>query len=52
MYNTGFDFWRDLLIKYGRQEARRIANSYLDMQAHNDSAEELQFCKELYAAMK
>ncbi len=51
MYENGVDMWRDLAASYGREQARNIACSYLDLQAHNDDAEELQFCRELYAAM-
>ena len=51
MYNTGFEFWRDTVIRYGEKEARTICNNYLDMQINNNEPEELAFCKQLYAAM-
>ncbi|MBQ1776608.1 MAG: hypothetical protein IIZ93_00480 [Acidaminococcaceae bacterium] len=52
---TGADMWREYCAKYGRDEARRICNGYLDMQwatgrARVD-ADEMQFCRELFAAM-
>ncbi len=50
MYKDGFDFWADLLREYGKEEALRIANSYLDMQIHNTDTEEHIFCCELYWA--
>ena len=52
---TGADMWREYCAMYGRDEARRICNDYLDMQwatgrARAD-ADEMQFCRELFAAM-
>ena len=51
MYDTGHEFYRDLKTKYGTDQAKLIAINYLDLQIHNKDMEELQFCKELYAAM-
>lgn len=50
-YKNGFEFWRDLLIRHGRQEARGIANRYLDMQSKNTDPAEMEFCRQLYTAM-
>lgn len=52
---TGADMWREYCAMYGRDEARRLCNAYLDMQwatgrARADAAE-MQFCRELFAAM-
>lgn len=52
---TGADMWREYCAMYGRDEARRLCNAYLDMQwatgrARAD-ADEMQFCRELFAAM-
>lgn len=52
MYESGFDFFRDLVMTYGREEAIGIANRYLDMQIKNTDPEEYQFCCELYQATK
>lgn len=59
MYRDGFDFLRDLICDYGKTEALRVANNYLDMQAHiygsnfsENEPEEFTFCCELYQATK
>lgn len=52
MYNTGFDFFMDLVIAYGKTEAVKIANEYLDMQIHNNNPQEFIFCCELYRAIQ
>ncbi len=49
---TGADMWQDYKVTYGMIEARAICNRYLDMQAFTISADELQFCRELFAAMQ
>jgi len=43
--------WHDYLLRYGEIEARGICNRYLDMQICTTDPEELQFCRELYAAI-
>ena len=52
---TGADMWSEYCAMYGRDEARRLCNAYLDMQWENGAAradaEEMQFCRELFAAM-
>ena len=52
MYNNGYEFWKDLKLQFG-DEAFRVANDYLDMQIFRvkTDAEEMQFCRELYAAI-
>ena len=52
MYDTGYEFFKDLCTNYGITEAVRIANSYLDLQIHNTDPEEFTFCCELYNAVK
>ena len=60
MYNTGFEFFRDLCVMFGKEKALAMGNEYLTLQENDDRAngrfksdpEELQFCKELYHAMK
>ena len=52
MYETGFDFFRDLVKDYGKEMAISLANSYLDMQIKNTDPGEHQFCCELYKAVK
>lgn len=52
---TGADMWREYCAEYGRDEARRLCNAYLDMQWETGraraDADEMQFCRELFAAM-
>ena len=52
MYNNGYEFWKDLRIQFGT-DATRVAIDYLDMQIERvkTDAEEMQFCREFYAAM-
>lgn len=50
MYDTGYDFFRDLVMSYGREQAVKIANDYLDMQVNNHDKDEYLFCCELYRA--
>jgi len=50
-YKSGADMWYDYLQRYGEMEARGICNRYLDMQIRTTDPEELQFCRELYAAI-
>ena len=50
MFNTGYDFFTDLRLNYGLEEAKKIADRYLDTQLFNEDAQEVQFCKELYSA--
>lgn len=52
MYDNGYEFYKDLLQQYGKEQANIIAINYLDLQIHNTDPEELQFCKELYQVMK
>jgi hypothetical protein len=60
MYNTGFEFFRDLCVMFGKEKALAMGNEYLTLQENDDRAtgrfkndpEEFQFCKELYHAMK
>ena len=48
MYPSAYDFWLDLLLCYGKTEAVRIANSYLDLPTDGVSQEEMEFRQELY----
>jgi hypothetical protein len=52
MFDTGYDFFRDLLISYGKDMAVELANSYLDTQIKNKDPEEFAFCCELYKAVQ
>ena len=60
-FDNGFAFFRDLLCCYGKEQAIKMANDYLDMQSHingtldnfkNNNTEEYTFCCELYQAVK
>lgn len=52
VYDTGVDMWQDYKSQYGDAEARGICNRYLDLQVENNNPQELQFCRELFAAMQ
>lgn len=49
-YKTGFDFWDDLRMQYGAAEAKKVANSYLDLPLGRSDTEEYTFRCELYRA--
>ena len=51
-YQSGADMWRDYKAQYGVIEALGICSRYLDLQVRTTNPEELQFCRELYAAMR
>jgi hypothetical protein len=50
-YETGADFWRDILRSHGLEEGIVICGRYLSAQIKTDSREEKQFCRELFTAM-
>jgi len=51
-YETGADFWKDTVARYGKEEALGICGRYLDMQLKRETpADEHQFCRELFTAM-
>jgi hypothetical protein len=51
-YNSGDEFWRDNVKKYGLVEACGICNRYLAMNLKRElSEDESQFCREIFAAM-
>lgn len=50
MFNNGFDFFKFLVTEYGKEEAVKLANNYLDIQIDNKDPEEFLFCCELYRA--
>lgn len=52
MYDNGYDFFRDLVRDFGKEQAIAMANDYLDMQIHNTDPDEFTFCCELYQATK
>lgn len=52
MYETGYDFFSDLVSNYGKEEAVKIGNSYLDLQIKNRDHNEFKFCCELYKAIQ
>lgn len=51
-YESGADMWREYKEQYGDIEARGICNRYLDLQIRTTDPEELEFCRELFAAMQ
>jgi len=51
-YDTGADFWRDNVVKYGIDESIVICGNYLDMNLQREhSDDERQLCREIFAAM-
>ena len=52
MYNTGYEFFKDLCSEYGIEEAVKIANSYLDLPNRKNNPDEYSFCCELYNAVQ
>lgn len=49
---SGFDFWRDLVIQFGKEKAVPVANSYLDIPLdEEEDPDEFTFRCELYRAM-
>ena len=52
MYKNGFEFWRDLVAQFGKVEAVRVANDYLDIRNDWNDREEYRFKCELYRAMQ
>ena len=52
MYKTGYDFYNNLVIGYGTEQAEEIAIEYLDMQIKNKNKSEFNFCCELYNAIQ
>ncbi|MGI6176772.1 MAG: DUF3849 domain-containing protein [Christensenellales bacterium] len=50
-YETGADFFRDTAVSHGLEEALGICGRYLTVQLKTKSAEERQFCRELFTAM-
>ena len=59
MYTTGYEFFSDMVIQYGKKKALSLADEYLTMQEDDDrkngrfksDPEEFLFCRELWQAM-
>lgn len=51
-YQSGAEMWKEYAARYGVAEALEICNRYLDLQIRTTAPGELQFCRELYAAMR
>ena len=59
MYRTGYEFFSDMVIQYGKKKALSLADEYLTMQEADDrqsglfkkDPEEFQFCREVWQAM-
>ena len=59
MYTTGYEFFSDMVIQYGKKKALSLADEYLTMQEADDrkngrfksDPEEFSFCRELWQAM-
>ena len=52
MYNTGYDFFKDLCCNYGIEKAIEIAKDYLDLPDRTSNVIEYTFCCELYEIMR
>ena len=50
-YASGAEFWKDTAAKHGMDEAIGICGRYLSLQIKTTSAEEGQFCRELFTTM-
>jgi hypothetical protein len=50
LYASGAEMWRDTVMSYGREEAHLICSRYFDTQRCKTSQDEIQFCRELFAA--
>ena len=50
-YDSGREFFYDLIVCYGINEGIRIAKDYLDLPARNVNPLEMDFCRELYQTM-
>lgn len=51
-YESGFAFWIDLCIQFGKEDAVHVANSYLECPVAPGDAKEEKFRSELRSAMK
>ena len=51
-YESGFAFWIDLCIQFGKHDAIQVANSYLECPVRPGDKEEEVFRNELRDAMK
>jgi len=50
-YQSGFEFWLDLVEQFGKRDAKTVAREYLDCPAAPGDAEETAFRRELVDAM-
>jgi hypothetical protein len=50
-YETGADFWRDMVTQHGLKDALGICGRYLKAQLKTQGDEERRFCRELFDAM-
>ena len=52
MYDTGYDFFLDMMKTYGKAMAIEMAKNYLDLPGRADNPVEYTFCCELYEIMR
>lgn len=52
MYRNGYEMWQELVIRFGLEEAKGIAERYITMQRKSKphDREEMAFCDELDGA--
>ena len=50
-YESGYAFWLDLVIQFGKNGAVKVANNYFDCPVADGDTEEARFREELRDAM-
>lgn len=51
-YSSGFEFWLDLVEQFGKKDAVKVANNYLECPIHPGDEEEIAFRRELRSGME
>ena len=51
-YSSGFEFWLDLVEQFGKKDAVKVANNYLECPVHPGDEEEIAFRRELRSGME
>ena len=50
-YDSGREFFYDLLVTFGIEDGIKAAKTYLDLPSRQSVPGEMDFCRELYQAM-
>lgn len=51
-YESGYAFWLDLVIQFGKKDAVQVASNYFDCPFRDGDTEEVKFREELRDAME